>query len=183
MKDREFKELPEEFKTVLEDGTGPMKFVIQESMADETFELTPLYLSTGQEIASLCWVGKSIQAPGTIYQPCILTKEEGAKYLSYDGRVNYSGDSDLITMPSIGSLYPISQMNEYYFNDDNPLLPQKRYGLTSNNKSIRMNNISIFKEDYSKGVMMDLRASMEGVFSTEGKSGWVVILAAVDTIN
>lgn len=183
MTDYKFKELPEEFKTTGDVGNGPMKFVIQESMVYETFMLAPLYLSTGEYIASLCWVGDSQEGTGTINQPCIITHEDDTKYLSYDGRINYAGGSDSVIIPNVGATYPITQRKEYYFNRDNPLIPDKKYSLLSNNASIRLNNISIFNQDYSKGVMLDLRASMEGVFSTNPKEGWIVILAAVDEIN
>ena len=46
-----------------------------------------------------------------------------------------------------------------------------------------MNNISIWNLDFSKGVMLDFRASMEGSFDSTLRNGCVVILAGIDTID
>jgi len=183
MTEYNFKELKEGQKFTEDNGTT--KLIITKNSAYDDYRLFDFKTSSGDSLASLAWIGVKLSTGDKILQPAIVTNMAGVTtYLSYDGRANYIGGSgsDLITMPSDGETYKISPPKPYYFNNDNPLVPNPNYSLNYNNKSIEMRNISIFKGDYSQGVMIELRASLEGSFySTE--SGYVVIMLKVNTIK
>ncbi|WP_299079125.1 hypothetical protein [uncultured Paraglaciecola sp.] len=166
-----------------EDINGHKKIVVTQDSVHENRRLFDVYYSDDNYAASFLWIGSGIEDGSKIMQPAIATNNPETKYLAYDGQVNHIDGSSQILMPSNGNPYPIEQNQAYFFRGSNPETPVQSYGLQFNNMSIRLNNISIFNENFSKGVMLDFRASMEGVFSDETKSGYIVVLASVDTIN
>ena len=166
----------------LDDGTTNI-IITKDSIYDD-HAIFNFRLSTGEIIADLAWMGASLKTGMRIFQPAIVTNQTAYKIsLSYDGRANYIKGSDEIVMPSDGSTYTIAPPTLYYFNNNNPLLPNPEYELSDNNKSLYLRNISIFKEDRSQGVMVSLRASMEGSVIDPPNTGFVIISIKVETIN
>ena len=164
-------------------NSGSFKDIITINSVYDAYKLFDLSTSDGKYLASIAWIGTSVSSGEKVMQPAIITNNPGDTYLAYDGRANYLDGSDLIIMPSHGSIYPMESGRLYYFSDNTPEIPNSKYALMYNNTSIRMNNISIFNGDFSKGIMMDFRSSMEGTFSDGAKNGYVVVLATIDSIN
>lgn len=170
-------------KHIIQDGEGNIKITITKNSVYSSYKLFDVRFSDGTYLASVIWMGSSLSTGEKILQPAIVTNRTETTYLSYDGRANFIDDSELIVMPENGSQFSIEAGVAYYFRNSNPKVPNSKYYLGYNNKSIRMNNISIFNSDFSRGAMLDFRASMEGSFSDPSKKGYIVVLATIDEIN
>ena len=164
------------------------KIVFTYSAVNDSRRLFDVHYSDGSYCASITWMGKTVSAGQQVWQPGIMTNNVDTKYLSFDGQNNFTGGNEQIVWPSNGSEYEITTGRFYYFNNSNPEKFDTTYSLLKNNNSIRMNNISIFNKDYTKGVMMDLRASLEGAVQdcsepNKPVTGYIVVLASIDTIE
>lgn len=160
-----------------ETSDGGQKITIPKDEVNNDRTLFDVHYSDGVCAASVIWVG------GEVKQPAIITINKDTKYLAFEGQANFVGGFQTLIMPNDGDLYEIKQNTRYFFKNTFPETPEGAYSLQFNNKSIRMNNISVINTDCSKEVMFDFRASMEGTFSDETKNGYVVVLAAIDPIN
>jgi hypothetical protein len=151
--------------------------VLRNDEANNNQKLFDVHYSDGSYAASFHWLGEKLM------QPAITTNNPDTKYLSYDGEVNFIEGYNETIMPGNGELYEIKQDTFYYFSPSNPEIFKPMYALDRNNKSIRMNNISIMNSDCSKLVMLDFRASMEGKFEDSKLNGCIVVLASIDPIS
>lgn len=169
---------------IVENEDGSQTITITKSSVNDDYRLFDFRTYGGDPLASLIWMGKALSDGEQIFQPAIVTNVSGETInLSYDGYANNIGGSDLITMPSDGSKYEISPPKPYYFNNIDPAVYNPAHSLLLNNQSIKMMNVSIFKGDYLQGVMVELRASMEGSISGVNDNGYVVINLKIITIN
>ena len=176
--------IPECIKKETTETEGVIKIIINKNSIYDDYLLYNFRLSTGEVIAALSWMGASLKTGVRIFQPALITNRTDYKVsLSYDGVANYIRCSDTIVMPSDGSTYIMSPPTQNYFNNNNPLVPNPDYELSDNNKSIYLQNISIFKEDRSQGIIINLRASMQGSVLEPPNSGIVIVNFTVDTIN
>lgn len=160
------------------------KVRIEKNNIDDTFAIRELEHPELEYIATLGWVGES-----TIRQPAIWVdrpREGEEYYISYEGYANYM-DYQItqahLVVPRNGIVMKMKDNMRYFFNSDDSVTPNQKYSLDSNNTSIIMNNISIYNKAHTKGIMINLRASFDGLINDAEIGGSVNILCSVDSIG
>lgn len=172
-------------------NTKNHRIVISKHDIDKVGLLHQIEHSEMGHIADLIWVGRYNNS--NLRQLALIPKhQEHVLSLSYDGFCVYKEKSysdgvvflrkDAILMPYDGSIFIMNPDSFHYFNQRSPLNPNLNYSLDVNNTSIVLNNISIYNEDYTKGSMINLRASFDGRLNSDKFDGNVHILFVTDDI-
>ncbi len=74
---------------------GKVKMVVREEHRNENKVIKKLYLSDGTLIASIVWMGTHVNTGEKLLQPAIIGNEVTKSYISFDGRANFIGGSNL----------------------------------------------------------------------------------------
>ena len=151
---------------------------------DNTSELVRMAHPTLGYIATLGWVG-IVRQPAIWFDGTQETYDD--YYISYEGYANYMDgttvDQKHLAVPRNGEVLKMKDNTRYFFNSHDSVTPNKSYSLDKNNTSIVMNNVSIYNKAHDTGIMINLRASFDGLLDDENIGGNVNILCAIDNIE
>lgn len=188
-------------RPVLETVDSPNKnhriFSISRRDIDTTFKLLDIESSRVGKLAELHWVGEIENQDGhlTKFRQLGIKKEisKEAVFLSYDGfrqgKYKELGSSffnlggDYLCHPYNSNIYQIPNDKFVGFSRGNPHILEQEGALDVNNASIEIKNASIFDFDYKNGVMINLRASFDGLMTHDSIDGNVRILLTFDDIK
>lgn len=159
-----------------EKDSSHYEVIINKDLISNSYTLFPLTTSDGETLAYVVWVG------GDVMQPAIRSRDGVTFSLSFDGTAYNIGTILSLHYPDYGEIKNCSPDIDYFFSNSDIENPTSQLSINKNNASFRIDNASIFKQDYSKGVMLNMRCSFEG--SLEGEqNGQAIILATYDPIN
>lgn len=137
-----------------------MLFICTINEADieaEDVMICPITLSDWSVIAELHWRGKK-DGVG-VYQP--FFKIFTGTSFCHDGMANGENTFVNFMYPTPGEIASIEKGNEVFLTEAgfSPLVPNPAFSLNANNKSLRLNNLNIWRNDFA-GIGADFRAAM-----------------------
>lgn len=157
------------------------KVRIDKDNIDDTFAIRELEHPVLGYIATLGWVGES-----TIRQLAIWSDRarEDEWYMSYEGYANFPRLLAIHTViPCSGEVLKMKNNTRYFFNSYDPSIADPYYSLDSSNTSLIINNLSLFNRSHTEGLMINLRASFDGLIDDDEIGGGVNILCSIDSIG